>query len=198
MFSIRDSSSIDEQRLVKRLRNGENGAMREFYTLYADHLTAVGSRYIVDKDDLKDVFQDALINILSHIPAFEYRGPGSLKAWASRIMVNKALDYLKAKQHKDLMLIEADVAEEPDGGVADEEPFTLSDIPPDVIQQMVKSLATGYRTVFNLYVFENKSHSEISRLLGIKESTSSSQYNKAKALLANMIRQYINKEQQSR
>ena len=190
MFSIRDSSSIDEQRLVKRLRNGENGAMQEFYTLYADHLTAVCSRYIVDRDDLKDVFQEALIHIFSHIPDFEYRGPGSLKAWASRIVVNEALDYLKAKKHHELMLVEEDIADEPY-----EETLTLSDIPPDVIQRMLKNLPIGYRTVFNLYVFENKSHREISRLLGIKESTSSSQYNRAKALLANMISQYINKEQ---
>ena len=191
MFTIGQSNN--EQRLVKRLRNGENGAMREFYTLYADHLTAVCSRYIVDRDDLKDVFQEALIHIFSHIPDFEYRGPGSLKAWATRIVVNKALDYLKARKHKQLILTEADVAEEPD-----EETLTLSDIPPDVIQQMVKSLATGYRTVFNLYVFENKSHREIARLLGIKESTSSSQFNRAKSLLIRMIRQYIDKEQQSR
>ena len=191
MFSIRDSSSSNEQRLVKRLRNGENGAMGEFYTLYADHLTAVCSRYIVDRDDLKDVFQEALIHIFSHIPGFEYRGPGSLKAWASRIVVNEALDYLKARKHKQLILAEADVAEE-----SDEETLTLSDIPPDEIQRMVKSLPLGYRTVFNLYVFENKSHSEIAHLLGIKESTSSSQYNRAKSLLADKIRQYINKKQQ--
>ena len=193
MFSIRDSSSIDEQRLVKRLRNGETGAMREFYTLYADHLTAVCSRYIVDRDDLKDVFQEALIHIFSHIPDFEYRGPGSLKAWASRIVVNEALDYLKAKKHHELMLVEEDIADEPY-----EETLTLSDIPPDEIQRMVKSLPLGYRTVFNLYVFENKSHSEIARLLGIKESTSSSQYNRAKNLLADMIRQYNNKKQSPR
>ena len=191
MYSIRDSSSIDEQRLVKRLRNGENGAMQEFYTLYADHLTAVCSRYIVDRDDLKDVFQEALIHIFSHIPDFEYRGPGSLKAWASRIVVNEALDFLKAKKHNQLILTEADVAEEPD-----DETLTLSDIPPDEIQRMVKSLPLGYRTVFNLYVFENKSHREIAHLLGIKESTSSSQYNRAKSLLADKIRQYINKKQQ--
>lgn len=106
-------------------------------------------------------------------------------------MVNKALDYLKARKHKQLILTEADVAEE-----SDEETLTLSDIPPDEIQRMVKSLPLGYRTVFNLYVFENKSHSEIARLLGIKESTSSSQYNRAKSLLADKIRQYINKKQQ--
>ena len=50
--------------------------MQEFYSLYANRLTAVCSRYIVDKDDLKDVFQDAFIHILSHIRDFEYRGAG--------------------------------------------------------------------------------------------------------------------------
>lgn len=191
MFSIGHSS--DEQRLVKRLRNGENGAMREFYTLYANHLTAVCSRYIVDKDDLKDVFQDALIHIFTHIQDFDYRGAGSLKAWASRIVVNEAIDFLKASKHHELTLLNTDIAEE-----ISEEVTTLSDIPPDVIQQYIKSLPTGYRTVFNLYVFENKSHREIARLLGIKESTSSSQFNRAKSLLIRMIRQYIDKEQQSR
>ena len=75
---------------------------------------------------------------------------------------------------------------------------SFSDIPPDVIQQMIKSLPTGYRTVFNLYVFENKSHSEIARLLGIKEGSSSSQFSRARSLLARMVREYYNKEQLSR
>ena len=191
MFS--SEHSHDEQRLVKRLRNGENGAMQEFYTHYANHLTAICSRYIVDREDLKDVFQDALIHIFTHIADFEYRGTGSLKAWASRIMVNEALKFLKALKRHELMLTEVQVTE-----YYDEEVPPLNDIPPDVIQQMVKSLPTGYRTVFNLYVFENKSHSEIALLLGIKEGTSSSQFSRAKSLLARMIRQYINKEQLSR
>ena len=167
--------------------------MQEFCSLYANHLTAVCSRYIVEKEDTKDVIQNSLISIFTHISDFEYRGTGSLKAWASRIVVNEALDFLKAAKHHELRQIEADVSEEPD-----EESLTFSDIPPDIIQQMIKNLPIGYRTVFNLYVFENKSHSEIASLLNIKESTSSSQYNRAKSLLANMIKEYINKEQQPR
>lgn len=191
MFYIGHSN--DEQRLVKRLRNGENAAMQEFYTHYANYLTAVCSRYIVDRENLKDVFQEALIHIFTHIADFEYRGAGSLKAWASRIMVNEALDFLKASKRQELMLVETELTEEPF-----EEVPSLNDIPPDVILQMVKNLPTGYRTVFNLYVFENKSHSEIAHLLGIKESSSSSQFCRAKSLLAKMIRQYNNKEQLSR
>ena len=55
---------------------------------------------------------------------------------------------------------------------------------------MISTLPTGYRTVLNLFVFEQKSHKEISSLLGIKESTSASQYLRAKKMLAHMINEY--------
>ena len=69
--------------------------METFYTLYAERLAGVCSRYIVDQEDLKDVFQDALLSIITHIGEFEYRGDGSLLAWAKRIVVNEALRFLR-------------------------------------------------------------------------------------------------------
>lgn len=184
MFEI---GNLDEQRLAKRLRNGENGAMREFYSLYAEQLTAICSRYIPDKDDMKDVFQESLIRIFTHISDFSYRGEGSLQAWASRIVINEALNYLKETKRYELLLLD-DVVEETE----DEDP-PIEEIPPDEIQRMVRQLPTGYRTVFNLYVFENKTHQEIASLLGIKERSSSSQLSRAKNLLAKTIRYYNDK-----
>ena len=87
------------------------------------------------------------------------------------------------------MLLDRDVAEEAE---EDDDP-PISDVPPDEIHRMVSQLPTGYRTVFNLHVFENKSHQEIASLLGIKENSSASQLSRAKNLLANMIRQYNDK-----
>lgn len=184
MFEI---GNLDEQRLAKRLRNGGNGAMREFYSLYAERLGAICSRYIPDKDDMKDVFQESLIRIFTHISDFSYRGEGSLQAWASRIVINEALNYLKETKRYELLLLD-DVVEETE----DEDP-SIEEIPPDEIQRMVSQLPTGYRTVFNLYVFEDKSHQEIASLLGIKERSSSSQLSRAKNLLAKMIRDYNDK-----
>jgi RNA polymerase sigma-70 factor (ECF subfamily) len=80
------------------------------------------------------------------------------------------------------------VAEEPE-----EDDPPISDIPPDEIQKMVSQLPMGYRTIFNLYIFENKSHQEIASLLGIKEQSSASQLSRAKNLLAKMIRDYNDK-----
>ena len=176
-----------EQRLAKRLRNGENGAMQEFYTLYAEQLAGVCARYIVDKEDMKDVFQESLIRIITNISNFDFRGAGSLKAWASRIVVNESLRFLKNTKRQELRLLDYDVADEPE-----EDDPPISDIPPDEIQRMVSQLPTGYRTVFNLYVFEHRSHQEIASLLGIKETTSASQLSRAKNLLAKMIREYHN------
>ena len=185
MFEI---GKQDEQRLAKRLRNGENGAMREFYSLYAERLGAICSRYIPDKDDMKDVFQESLIRIITHISDFTYRGKGSLQAWASKIVINEALNFLKETKRHELMLLDKDVAEEPE----DDDP-PIEEIPPDEIQRMVSQLPTGYRTVFNLYVFEDKTHQEIASLLGIKERSSSSQLSRAKNLLTKMIRDYNDK-----
>ena len=103
MFEI---GNQEEQRLVKRLRNGENGAMREFYSLYAEQLAGICSRYIPDGDDMKDVFQESLIRIFTHISDFSYQGVGSLKAWASRIVVNESLRFLSKAKQQELIQID--------------------------------------------------------------------------------------------
>lgn len=175
--------------MIKRLQDGDKAAAHDFYSRYADYLAAVCSRYVVDTDDLKDVFQDAFIQILTNIGNFRYNGSGSLQAWAKKVVVNQALKFLREKHRHELVQLDCDVSDE-----AEDDDPPMSDIPPDVIHQMVSDLPTGYRTVLNLYVFEGKSHQQIANLLGIKENSSASQLHRAKNLLAKMIRQYINKK----
>ena len=175
----------EEQRLVKRLQEGDKTAAREFYTLYADRLAGVCSRYITDEEDLKDVFQNALVHIFSHIADFEYRGVGSLQAWTTRVMVNESLRFLRTKKQHEIVQLDNVAVDEID----DDDP-SISDIPPDTIRQMLSSLPTGYRTVLNLFFFEDMSHQEIAHLLGIKKDTSASQLHKAKKLLLKMIKKY--------
>ena len=73
----------------------------------------------------------------------------------------------------------------------EEEP-DIDAIPSSVIFRLIRDLPDGYRTVFNLYVIEQKSHKEIAAMLNIKESSSASQLHRAKAMLAARIRQYNN------
>ena len=169
------------------MRDGDKVAAREFYALYADYLAGICARYIPNEEDLKDVFQDAFVHILTHINDFQYRGSGSLQAWATKVMVNTSLKFLRTQQRHEFVSLDSDLTDEPE-----EDDPPVSDIPPDVIQQMLSQLPAGYRTVFNLYVFEGKSHKEIAQLLDIKENSSASQLHRAKNLLAKMIQKYHN------
>lgn len=175
----------EEQRLVKRLQEGDKTATREFYSLYADTMAGICSRYIADEEDLKDVFQDALVHIFTHIDGFRYRGTGSLEAWVKKVVVNESLKFLKRMEQHEVLPMDVESLEE----VGEEFP-SISEIPPDTLRQMINRLPTGYRTVLNLYVFEDKSHQEIARLLGIRKDSSASQLHRARKLLAKMIRKY--------
>ena len=178
------SAAGSEQELLNLFRSRKADAMRLFYERYAGFLTAVCTRYITDADSAKDVLQESLISIFGAIDKFSYRGEGSLKAWASRIVVNTALKSLR--QHGKLSFVDdlPDVCEE-------EETPQLQRLPAKVLHGFIRELPDGYRTVFNLFVFEKKSHKEIASLLGIKENSSASQYFRARALLEKHIKQYL-------
>ena len=107
-----------------------------------------------------------------------------MEAWATKVVVNESLKFLRMSKQHELLQPDYDVVDE------SEADFSVSDIPPDIILQILNRLPTGYRTVLNLFVFEGKSHQEIADLLGIKKASSASQLHKAKQMLAKMLRKY--------
>ena len=124
--------------------------MKALYGRYVGYLTAVCARYIADDDEVKDILQDSFIKIFQSMDRFTCRGEGSLKAWMTRIVVNDALKALRRKKPLPLSPVLADIPE-------DEDP-AFDRVPLDVLQGMIRRLPEGYRTVFNLFVFEEKSH----------------------------------------
>lgn len=108
----------------------------------------------------------------------QFRGDGPLGGWVRRIMVNEALIYLRKNQrhrHTDA------VDEENDD--APVEASVLADLGAEELIALIAGLPAGYRTVFNLYAVEGYSHKEIAEQLGISESTSKTQFHKAKQQL---------------
>ena len=186
-------SGHNEETLVDLLKSGDKTALRDFYNLYAGRLTAVCARYISDDEDLKDVMQDTLVMILSHIHKFRYQGEGSLKAWTTRIAVNQSLKFLREQNHHEMQLLSADMADE----IEEEDPV-VGDMPPYVLHRLIRELPAGYRTVLNLFVFEGWTHQEIAKALGIKKDTSASQFSKAKKLLAKKINEFNNSKRKPR
>lgn len=176
-----------EKRLVRLVKQGDGSAMKTMYATYIRYLTAVCSRYIINNEDVKDVLQDCFLKIHSGIQSFEYRGKGSLKGWLTKVVVNEALKFLQRNNRFEFVEISDQEHDIP------QEDTDIDSLPSSEIFRMIRELPDGYRTIFNLYVIENKSHKEIASLLHIKESSSASQLHRAKSLLAKKIMQYNNR-----
>lgn len=180
---VQNSVNIPEAELVSLLQKGDTTAMRTLYDRTVGYLRAVCSRYILNDDDVQDILQDSFVKVFTSIGKFKYTHDNSLRGWMSKIVVNESLKFLK--ESKQTTSIEDDGFVD----VADDEPDP-ENVPAEVIQQMIRELPAGYRAVFNLYVFEDKSHSEIASLLGIKEDSSASQLHRAKSILSKKINDY--------
>ena len=116
------------------------------------------------------MMHDGFMQIFKSLHTFTDRGEGSLRAWMDKVMVNTCLQYLRKRD----ILRESASMEYAGAGTAhlqntDELEQAAASIPLDVLQRFISELPVGYRTVFNLYVFEGLSHKEIAEQLGIKE-----------------------------
>ena len=180
---MKDKHSVTELQIVNGVKNGNRKAMRAMYDLLAGSAMATARRYLDDTDNCRDVLQECFLKAFTRIGDFDYRGDGSLRGWMMKIVANESINQLKRQSR--ITFINTDDVELPD-----EEPPDVSHVPPEVIIRMIASLPTGYRVVFNQFVFEHKSHKEIAQALGIKENSSASQLLRAKRLLAKMIHQY--------
>ena len=179
----------NETELIEGCRAGKDSARKELYTLYSKQMLAVCYRYMGDIDAAHDVLHDGFIKIFTH---FTFRGECALSTWVTRVMVTQAIDYLRKRQRfSQLVVNEEQLPDVPDDTYIAENGNRLSEA---LLMRFVAELPDGCRTVFNLYVFEEKSHKEIAELLHIKEHSSTSQLHRAKSLLAKRIKEYTEYE----
>jgi RNA polymerase sigma-70 factor (ECF subfamily) len=179
---------MEEQELAERCKQGDNLARKELYERYAGRLLSICLRYAGNRERAEDLMHDCFIHIFGSIDKFTWRGTGSLRAWLERVVKN----YVMASLGKyDILSSSADI-DEIDEVYQIPDLSEVEPIPESVLMRFLSELPDGYRTIFNLYVFEKKTHKEIAELLGINTNTSTSQLLRAKAALAKKIKQWQN------
>lgn len=171
---------MTDEQLVKECVSGNAIAQKKFYDLFARKMLGVCMRYTKDIDEAQDVLQDGFIKIFNKLPDFESKG--SLEGWVRRIMVNTALDhYRKNKKHQ------ANVDVNSVEYMLEKDDFTIESINAEDLLKIIQAIPEGYRVVFNLFAIEGYSHKEIADRLGVTESTSKSQFSRAKKLLRKLL-----------
>lgn len=173
---------MQEEVLLQGCRNNDPAAQQELYQRHSPKMLAVCYRYAKTREDAEDMLQEAFIKIFSRITQFESRG--SLEGWMLRTVVHTCINHLKKnKKFND----NVDLAFA--GNITMKEDTIQGMMQAKQIVESIRSLPMGYRTVLNLYAIEGYSHREIGAMLDIEESTSRSQYTRAKQMLEAMLTQ---------
>jgi RNA polymerase sigma-70 factor (ECF subfamily) len=172
--------TIEEQQLVEGCIAGERKAQKALYDRYSRQMMSLCLRYVKDVETARDLLQEGFISVFSHIDKF--KGDGLLDAWVRKIFVNGALESLR--KH-DILKEAVDIEDGMLAGVIDES--TISQMSATELMDCVKNLPGGFRTIFNMFAIEGYTHREIGEIMGISESTSRSQYMRARQKLQKMI-----------
>lgn len=171
---------MDDTTLVKECVIGNPRAQRALFDKFASKMLGVCVRYAKDTEQAEDILQDGFVKVFSKLK--DFKNEGSLEGWVRRVMVNTALDQIR-KNGKMLGDISTDdVAYK----LEDNDPIVETLMAEDLMK-MIKSMPEGYKVVFNMFAIEGYSHAEIAETLGITESTSKSQYSRARAYLRERI-----------
>lgn len=166
--------------LIKQCIRGDSRAQYRLYKLYSKAMYNICTRMLNNRHEAEDILQDAFVSAFRNLKNF--KANSTFGAWLKRIVINKCISHLRKNK---LMLVEIESGnfETPDAYNWDE--YSANN--PEYIHQAIKELPEGSRVIFNLFALEGFKHKEISEMLNVSESTSKSQYLRARSILMEKI-----------
>ena len=176
------------QALIDGCLRGDRRSQQAFHKLYYGKMKVVCMRYTRDSDQAMDILQEGFLKVFNNLDRFT--GVGTLEGWVRRIMVNLSIDRFRKLKHDFILLGENQSVEDWEDEAEDEELAEndeIYDITPEQIVDAMQQLSPAYRTVFNLYVYEDYSHQDIAEALGISVGTSKSNYAKARKNMKKLL-----------
>lgn len=184
------NQNIPESDLLIGCKEGNRRMQEELYRRFSPRMYAVCLRYAGNAEEAEDILQEGFIKVFKKLDSF--RSEGSFEGWVRRIFVNTAIEHFRRKRY--LM----PVTEKEENTIEGKYVSVLDELAEKDILALVQELSPGYRTVFNMYVVEGYTHKEIADMLNISEGTSKSQLSRAKVILQEMVRTFIDKQRGAR
>ena len=163
--------------LIEECRKGSSKAQFRLYNLYSKAMYNLAYRILNNREDAEDILQEAFVECFRNISSFRFES--TFGAWLKKIVVNKCINHIKKKK------IDLTLCETLPPVIYEEDEEVTYDT--GKIFKSIEKLPDGFRIILTLYLLEGYDHSEISQILGITESTSKSQYSRAKEKLRNLL-----------
>lgn len=166
--------------VIEECRQGNSKAQFRLYNLYSRAMYNLAYRMLNNREDAEDILQETFVDCFRNLTSFRFES--TFGAWLKKILINKCINQLK-KKRIDLTLYENIPVD-----LYKEESESESEYDTKKIFKSIEMLPDGYRVILTLYLLEGYDHSEIAQILGITESTSKSQYSRAKEKLRSILK----------
>lgn len=170
-----DTDKNIETTVVLKAIAGNELAKGMLYRQYATAMFNICIRMTGDRNTAEDILQEGFILAFKNIN--QVKNEASFAGWLKRIIINECIRYSKKTFKWD------ELADHQDQTYNPAETTWFDQIDLKKIHEEIKNLPDGCRQVFNLYVLEDYHHKKIADILNISESTSKSQYQRARQLL---------------
>jgi RNA polymerase sigma factor (sigma-70 family) len=165
--------------IVRKACQGDGEAKALLYNQYSKAMFNICMRMSGNRNDAEDLLQDAFI--IAFRSLHQLKDAVQFGGWLKRIVVNECIRFTKKNVRWN------DWEEDKNQHLAEEETEWWKTVNFDIIHREINGLPQGCRQVFNLYVLEDYTHKAIAESMGITESTSKSQYHRARQLLKERI-----------
>lgn len=174
--------NVDElHQLILECQKGNSSAQERLYNQFAKKFFGICLRYAADYSEAEDMLQEGFVKLFRKLEMYNFSG--SFSAWASRLISNNCIDMLRKKPNLYTL------TEEKESSLESFSAEGIDDLYTEDLVNLIHSMPSGYRTVFNMYVVEGYSHREIAERLNISEGTSKSQLNRARKLLQTKLKE---------
>ena len=160
---------------------GKSDAQKFLYEQNKSRQFAICLRYSKSREEAEDILQDGFIKVFKNL--HQYNSSGPLGAWISRVIVNTALMHIRKNKKMEFSNIDTE-------SIADSymvKNGIIEHFNAEAIMDLIRSLPLGYQTIFNMYAIEGYAHKEIAQKLDISESTSRTQFMRAKKALRRLL-----------
>ena len=168
--------------LIEQCKAGDSRAQKQLYLQYAKAMFNICRRMTNNNAEAEDVLQEAFTDAFYRLDSFRYES--TFGAWIKRIVVNHCINHLKKRKAELVPMDDLSMFENRFEEHAEDDNTTLSVAR---IMKAFEQLPDGYRVIFSLYLLEGYDHLEISEILGISESTSKSQFSRAKQKVRELL-----------
>ena len=165
--------------VVRKACKGDAAAQAWLYQQYSKSMFNICTRMVSNRSDAEDILQESFIIAFKNIQ--QLKEAVQFGGWLKRIVVNECIRYSKKTVYWN------EWEDDRNNQLVAEETEWWKTVDFTIIHREIKGLPDGCRQVFNLFVIEDLSHKDIARELGISESTSKSQYHRARQLLKERI-----------